>query len=276
MPTSQDVTQQISKLSEALEQYLDSLKPEHRHTQGRYVRKYVEYTGFDVELHDLSRARVESYVEAQIRTTDPAAPERVIALKGWFKFLHKTGLTEENLGVQVRVKRVSNGRLSRSARRQQAVDTVEMTAEGIEALRNELLSLESDEPQLREAIAEARQDKDFRENAPLDAAREAMALNAGRRREIEAALKRARIAGANKTDIAAVGSLVTVTRLDIEAEAQTAFKLVGPREANASERKISVESPVGKELLGRRPGDEISVEVPSGVLAYRIDAVGQA
>jgi transcription elongation factor GreA len=74
--------------------------------------------------------------------------------------------------------------------------------------------------------------------------------------------------------VAAVGSLVTVTRIDTEA--QTAFKLVGPREANATERKISVESPVGKELLGRRPGDEISVEVPSGVIAYRIDAVGQA
>ena len=271
---SQDVTQQISKLSEALEQYLDSLKPEHRNTQGRYVRKYVEYTGLDVELQDLSRARVESYVEAQIRTTDPAAPDRVTALKGWFKYLHKSGLTEENLGVQVRVKRVSNGRMGRGGKRQQAVDTVEMTAEGVQALRNELLSLEADEPQLREAIAEARQDKDFRENAPLDAAREAMALNAGRRKEVEAALKRARIVGSSTGDVAAVGSLVTVTRIDTEA--QTAFKLVGPREANATERKISVESPVGKELLGRRPGDEISVEVPSGVIAYRIDAVGQA
>lgn len=274
MPPSEEATQQITRLSEALNHYLDSLKPEHRNTHGQYVRKYVEYTGFDVELQDLSRARVESYVEAQIRTTDPAAPERVTALKGWFKFLHKSGLTEENLGVQVRVKRVSNGRSGASSRRQQADETVEMTAEGVETLRHELANLEADEPGLREAIAEARQDKDFRENAPLDAAREAMALNLGRRKEIETALKRARIVGANKTDVAAVGSLVTVTRLDNEA--QTAFKLVGPREANASDRKISVESPVGKELLGRRPGDEISVEVPSGVIAYRVDAVGQA
>lgn len=271
MPT-EDTTQQIVRLSEALDHYLESLKPEYRNTHGQYVRKYVEYTGSDVELQDLSRARVESYVEAQIRTTDPAAQERVTALKGWFKFLHRTGLTEENLGVQVRVKRISNGRTGRSGRRQQADETVEMTAEGVEALRKELADLEAEEPRLREAIAEARQDKDFRENAPLDAAREAMAFNLQRRKEIEAALKRARIVGVNTGDIAAVGSMVTVTRL--ENESQTVFKLVGPREANATDRKISVESPVGKELLGRRPGDEISVTVPSGTVTYRIDAVG--
>lgn len=261
-------------LADALDQYLDSLKPELRNTHGPYVRKYVEYTGGEVEIHDLSRARVESYVEAQISTTDPAAQERVTALKGWFKFLHKRGLTDENLGVQVRVKRTSSGRTA-APRRQQHLETVEMTAEGIEALTQELHDLEAKVPELRSAIAEAREDKDFRENAPLDAAREAMAFNEQRRKEIQAQLKRAVVAEIKgASDITAVGSLVTVTRLDDEK--QTVFKLVGPREANATERKISVESPVGRQLLGRRPGDEVTVEVPSGVIAYRVDAVSQS
>ncbi|HEX6031992.1 MAG TPA: GreA/GreB family elongation factor, partial [Tepidiformaceae bacterium] len=64
---------------------------------------------------------------------------------------------------------------------------------------------------------------------------------------------------------------VRVTRLDKDETVE--FKLVGAREANARERKISVESPVGKELLGRRPGDEVRVSVPSGVIQYRVDAV---
>jgi transcription elongation factor GreA len=254
---------------------MESLKAEHRNTHGQYVRKYVEYTGMEVELHDLSRARVESYVESQISVTDPAAQERVTALKGWFKYLHKEGLTEENYGVQVRVKRVSNGRTSSSHARRQAIDTVDMTAEGVQALRTELESLEKEMPAIREAISEARQDKDFRENAPLDAAREAMAFNDQRRKEIEATLKRARVVNSkgSVSDITAVGSLVTVTRVDTEQ--QMIFKLVGPREANAGDKKISVESPVGKELLGRRPGDEVQVEVPSGTVAYRVDAVTQ-
>lgn len=273
--TSQGETTQIATLAEALDHYLESLKAEHRNIHGQYVRKYVEYTGMDVELQDLSRARVESYVEAQIRTTDPAAHERVAALKGWFKYLHKKGLTEENLGVQVRVKRVSNGRGSRSSDRRQADETVEMTAEGVQTLRDELEVLEAEVPAIREAIAEARQDKDFRENAPLDAARESLAFNEQRRKQIEATLKRARVVDGKggTSDITAVGSFVTVTRLDTEQ--QTVFKLVGSREANASERKISVESPVGKELLGRRPGDKVQVEVPSGTIVYRVDAVTQ-
>jgi transcription elongation factor GreA len=102
-----------------------------------------------------------------------------------------------------------------------------------------------------------------------------MAFNEQRRKEIEATLKRARVVDSkgSRSDITAVGSLVTVTRLDNEQ--QMVFKLVGPREANASEKKISVESPVGKELLGRRPGDEVDVEVPSGTISYRVDEVKQ-
>ncbi len=273
--TSEDEENQVATLQAALEQYLDSLKAEHRNTHGQYVRKYVEYTGAEVELNDLSRARVESYVESQISTTDPAAQERVTALKGWFKYLHKEGLTEDNYGVQVRVKRVSNGRSSSAASRRQAIESVDMTAEGVQALRAELEALEKEMPAIREAIAEARQDKDFRENAPLDAAREAMAFNEQRRKEIEATLKRARVVNSKGSisDITAVGSLVTVTRVDTDQ--QMIFKLVGPREANASDKKISVESPVGKELLGRRPGDEVEVEVPSGTINYRVDAVTQ-
>ena len=273
--TSEDAENQIATLHAALQQYLETLKAEHRNTFGQYVRKYVEYTGAEVELGDLSRARVESYVESQISVTDPAAQERVTALKGWFKYLHKEGLTEENYGVQVRVKRVSNGRASANAARRQAVESVDMTAEGVQALREELETLEKEVPAIRELIAEARQDKDFRENAPLDAAREAMAFNDQRRKEIEATLKRARVVDSkgNVSGITGVGSLVTVTRVDTEQ--QMVFKLVGPREANATEKKISVESPVGKELLGRRPGDEVEVEAASGTIAYRVDAISQ-
>ena len=72
-------------------------------------------------------------------------------------------------------------------------------------------------------------------------------------------------------DLTAVGSVVTVTFLD--KGMQLIYQLVGAREANAAEKKISVESPVGKVLLGRRVGEEVEVEAPQGVMRYRIDGI---
>jgi transcription elongation factor GreA len=259
-------------LGEALQEYLDSLKPEFRNTHGGYVRKYVEFAGENTWISTLSGSRVESFAESQIHPSDPSAQERVAALKAWFQFLKKHNYTDANFGVHIRVRRAS-GRAKGGRRATQSMTSqaVEMTAEGYEALQRELQELTNKQPEIRQAIATAREDKDFRENAPLDAAREALAFNEQRRKEIEAALKRAVIAERGGTDVTTVSATVDVTRLDNDTTAT--YILVGPREADAAQRKISVESPVGKQLLGRRVGDEVEVTVPSGVITYRIDAI---
>lgn len=261
-------------LGQAFQEYLDSLKPEIRHRNGVYVRKYVEFAGHDLWLASLTGSHVENYRETQIQPTDPAAPDRVAALKDWFQFLKKRGYTDGNFGIFIRVKK-SGGRTARASANQVrlAQETIEMTAEGVEALRKELEELTSQHPAIIKAIQEAREDKDFRENSPLEAAREALAFNEQRRREIEAALKRAVIADKQVADVSAVGSTITVTRLDNDSS--NTWKLVGPREANARDQKISVESPVGKALIGRRPGDSVTVETPSGSLDFRVERVAQ-
>lgn len=257
-------------LGEALNEYLASLKPEQRRRQENYVRRYVEYAGESIVADNLTGSRVESYAEAQIRPSDPSAPDRVTALKAWFQFLKKRGYTSQNFGVHIRVRRTAGRRHGASQVRLEEA-SVEMTAEGLASLQRELDELNARTPELVKAISVAREDKDFRENAPLDAAREALAFNDQRRKQIEAALKRAVVVERAGDDLSAVGSMVTVTRLDTMRS--VTYKLVGPREANAAESKISVESPVGRELLGRRPGDEVTVAVPSGEIQYRIDAV---
>ena len=65
-----------------------------------------------------------------------------------------------------------------------------------------------------------------------------------------------------------------VTRLDNDRD--TEYQLVSAREANAADRKISVESPVGKELLGRRAGDEVTVSIPAGVVQFRVTGVSKS
>ena len=262
-------------LEEALDEYLATLSPEVHNDQSPFVRRYVEHAGGDTAVAAVTGARVESYAETSIQNSDPAAPRRVKALKAWFQYLKKRGYAEKNHGVHVRLRRPA----ARGGRAVRAVneEPIEMTAEGIATLRADLERLEADVPDLVKAISLAREDKDFRENAPLEAAREALAFNETRRREITAILRRAVTAGVAAGDDdgrSTIGSTVHVTRIDNGRE--VAYVLVSAREANAADRKISVESPVGKGLLGRRPGDEVTVSAPSGAVQFRVTAVTRA
>ena len=264
---------QIS-LGDALRESLASLKPDLRHDYEAYVRKYVEHAGADVAVSDLTGSRVESYAEMNIKHTDPNADKRVAALKAWFQFLKKKNYASQNFGIHIRIRKPANQRAgSRTSAVRIEEPPLEMTAEGIEDLRRELAQLEAQVPDMVKAIEVARSDGDLRENAPYHAAREALAFADNRKKRIEGALKRAVVVDRSQKqdDLTAVGSLVTVTYLD--KGMQLAYQLVGAREANAAEKKISVESPVGKVLLGRRVGEEVEVEAPQGVMRYRIDAI---
>lgn len=257
-------------LGDAFKEYLDSLKPGQRVADEAFVKHYVSFVGYEQTIDTLSGSRVESYVETRITSTDPNAEVRVAALKRWFQYLKKKGHTTENFGIHVRVRR--SGRAASGAQRTRVEEApIEMTQEGLDQLQRELAELESNRPELVKAISIAREDKDFRENAPLDAAREALGYNEGRVKAIQEALKRAVVVRGGRDERSSLGSTVQVTRLNDEKA--LSYKLVSANEANAREFRISVESPVGKQLLGRAPGDEVVVEAPSGAIHLRIDAV---
>jgi transcription elongation factor GreA len=258
-------------LGEALREYLASLKPEQRAAQETFIRKYVDYAGEQTTIDSLSGSRVESYAERQIKAADPNAPERVAALKAWFQYLKKKNYATVNYGIHIRVRRVAGRSSGPQVRLEQA--PIEMTADGLEARKKELEDLKETRRQIVQAIALAREDKDFRENAPLQAAREQLGMTDGRIKQLEADLRRAVVVEHTAEDISAMGSTVIVTCLDDGK--QSTFMLVGGREANAAEKKISVESPVGRELLNRRVGEEVQVVTPRGPSQYRIDAIKQ-
>lgn len=268
---SQGATVNNVTLGEACSEYLNSLKPDQRHEQERYIRNYIEHADAATQANSLTGSRVESYAVNQIRMADPNAQRRVEALKGFFQFMKKKGYTTANYGINVRVPR-TGGRAGASAVRIEEAP-VEMTADGLDALKKELSEIESKVPDLVKAIEEARSDGDLRENAPYHAAREALAFTNDRKQRIETALKRAVVVDSSGRDenLAALGSIVTVTYL--EKARQETYQLVSGREASAKDRRISVDSPVGKKLLGARVGDEVEVVAPSGSMHYRIDSV---
>jgi transcription elongation factor GreA len=256
-------------LGQALAEYLQAVKPEVRRTHEQPVRRFVEYHSETTLLSSLTGSHIERYAEQQISSTDPAAGDRVQALKAWFVYLKKREYTQANLGIHIRTRRVQ-ARTGAALRNED--QPVEMTRSGFETLQGELQHLETQRAELRQAVEIARSDGDLRENAPYHAAREALALVDSRVRQIEQSLKRATIVERATGDRASVGSVVKV--LNLEDDKTFEYRLVSPREANAAERKISVESPVGKELLGRSPGDEVVVTTPRGAVRFRVEAVG--
>lgn len=259
-------------LGEAAREYISSLKPAQQQAQESSIRRCLEYFGDQTTVASLSGSKVESFATSQIKSSDRNAEERVGALKGWFQFMRKRGYADQNYGVHIRVRRPAGSARSSSSASKVEEAPVEMTQEGFDGRMRQLTELQGRRPDILRAIATAREDKDFRENAPLQAAREELGMVDGEIKQLENEIKRAVIVEhTGSKDLSGLGSLVTVTRLDTGKK--ESFTLVGSREANAREKKISVESPVGRELLNRRVGDEVEVAVPSGTIQYRVEGV---
>lgn len=143
-----------------------------------------------------------------------------------------------------------------------------LTAEGLQALKDELKELTTvKRVEIAERLKEAKADGDLSENAMFDAARDEQGFMEGRIAEIEHILKHAKvISGAKKGGKVVLGSTVHV---ELEGGKQQ-FIIVGSTEANPDEGKISDESPIGRALIGRKIGEAVEIEVPSGVLAFKI------
>ena len=146
-------------------------------------------------------------------------------------------------------------------------DTIIVTKEGLETLKNELKELtEVKRPQVANRIKSAREMGDITENAEYDAARQEQSFVEGRINELEEILKKAKPSDTKSNGEIIVGSKVT---LSIDGEEEE-YHVVGAPEANPKLKKISHESPLGSSLLGKKVGDKIVVEAPVGELTYTI------
>jgi transcription elongation factor GreA len=150
-----------------------------------------------------------------------------------------------------------------------------MTVEGAEALRAELKRLKSeDRPRIVQAIAEAREHGDLKENAEYHAAREEQGFVEGRIQEIEGKLSGAQVIDIKK--IAPTGKVIfgaTVHLLNTETDAEVTYRIVGDDEADLKQGKISVSSPIARALVGKSEGDVVAVQAPGGTVEYEIDRV---
>jgi transcription elongation factor GreA len=145
------------------------------------------------------------------------------------------------------------------------------TEEGLKKLKEELHDMESvQRPAISRQIAEARDKGDLSENAEYDAAKEAQGLLEMRISKLKEVLANARVIDDSEIDTSRALILSYVKIKNLKNNAEMEYQLVAENEANLKEKKISVESPIGKGLLGKSVGDIADVQTPSGVVQFEI------
>ncbi|HNT41681.1 MAG: transcription elongation factor GreA [Bacteroidales bacterium] len=146
-----------------------------------------------------------------------------------------------------------------------------LTEEGLEKLRKELDHLKSVErPAISKMIAEARDKGDLSENAEYDAAKEAQGMLELRISKLEDLVANARVIDESKIDTERVQILNRVKLKNLKTNAVVEYMLVSESEANLRENKISIATPIAKALIGKKIGDIVEVQVPSGLMKFEI------
>ena len=146
-----------------------------------------------------------------------------------------------------------------------------LTYTGLKKLEDELENLKVvKRKEVAGKIKEAREQGDLSENAEYDAAKDEQRDIEARIEELEKILKNAEVVVEDDVDLDTINIGCTVDVYDKEFEEEIVFQLVGSTEANSLEGKISNESPVGKALIGAKKGQTVQVEMPSGVMEYKV------
>ena len=149
-----------------------------------------------------------------------------------------------------------------------------VTRETLEKMREELHRMKSvDRPAASRAIAEAREKGDLKENAEYDAAKEAQGILEAKIAQLEGQVASARIVDISSIDTSKVSILTKVTITNVATKKTVTYQIVGEKEADLKAGKISVNSPIGKGLLGKTVGDVAEVQAPTGLIKFKVENI---
>jgi transcription elongation factor GreA len=145
------------------------------------------------------------------------------------------------------------------------------TEEGLKKLKDELYDMKTvQRPSISSQIAEARDKGDLSENAEYDAAKEAQGLLEMKISKLETILSNARVMDTSNLDNSKVYILSKVKIKNVSNGMEMEYMLVAENEADLKEKKISIDSPIGKGLLGKKPGEIADIQTPNGIMQFEI------
>jgi len=257
-------------LGEAVSRFLAKLSPGERETSQQELYKFVRWYGWERPLVGLTAPEVAKYAE-RLSLSDTDYIKKLELIRAFLVYARKEGWSKTNLAAHLKTKKVKAG--LQSSARQGLPETISLTQQGNAELEAELAALKSKRPQLIEEMRSAAADKDFRENAPLAAAREQRGHLEGRIRELEETLKAVTIINGEQKSTAKAGIGNSLVLCDLASGEELRYMIVNPREAALAQGKISSASPLGKALIGRGEGEIVEVTVPVGKLRYQIKRV---
>ena len=260
-------------LGDTATRFLASVSSEIKSEAHQEVFKFVRWFGEERMSSTLAGQEVVNYSE-QVYTSTNKSTEHLSIIKKFLQFAHKENYTITNLSIHIKIKKIPGKTAAGVTTR--ADEPILLTRQGYEDVNNRLAHLQNERPHIAEEIRRAAADKDFRENAPLHAAREQMSHLDGQIKELEDTLRRAKIVEADEEK----GLRMTIGDTAIIEEETTneqiSYTLVSSREANVKLGKISVVSPLGQAIFNKEIGETINVNAPSGVIVYCIIDIKKA
>ena len=272
-------TELSPSLSEALTRFVAAKKSAKTAQQSHQeLGRFVAWVGRERKVSELSPSEVAEYAQ-QIGLGGSESVHRLSPVKVFLAYWKDQGWIENGLASHLRVPRTRRTTpaaaktISRTNGRSTFTGS-QLSQEGYDRLVTQLDDLKDQRALVLEDIKRAMADKDFRENAPLDAAKDQQGIVELRIRELEASINNAQIlpeGASSKVARSSVGAKVTLK--DTNSGKTLAYTLVDVREADVSEGKISTTSPVGQALLDRMVGEEVTINVPKGTLRYLVQRI---
>jgi transcription elongation factor GreA len=263
-------TNQDPTLGEAGSQFLASLPAEGRVINQPEIYRFVRWFGRERSFSGLTAAEIDNYAE-QLSLSDTEYVKKLEMVRNFLVYGKKKGWSKINLATHLKTRK-GKTRLQ-TASKQDSRESITMTREGYAELETELARLHD---QRQEAIAEisrAAADKDFRENAPLEAARQRRGQLEGRIVELERTLKLAVVMEEKQKHTLRVDIGDSVVLFDPEYGKEVRYTLVSPKEADPLKGKVSSVSPIGRAVMGKEEGEVAEIEAPAGKLRYQIKRI---
>ncbi|MDP2729489.1 MAG: transcription elongation factor GreA [Dehalococcoidales bacterium] len=258
-------------LGEAASLFLADLAPEEKNLSQQEVARFVRWFGREHPLAGLTAAEVSNYAE-QLSFSDAGGDRKLDLVRAFLAYAKKRGWSKTNLATYLKPRKGKTK--SASPARLSPVESIALTRQGYAALEAELAELQSERLKVIAEIHAAAADKDFRENAPLQAAKERQGHVVGRIRELERELKSAKIVDEKRVEHTLrvnIGNSVLVLNLDSGEE--LIYTLVSSREVDPANGKVSTASPIGKAISGKAEGTKVEIVVPAGKLRYQIKRI---
>ena len=267
-----DPANQHVKLSEAALSFLSSMPPKDQKQMQQEVNRFILWYGREQDITKITVNEVAKYAEA-VMASDAEAQKKLAPVRAFLIYAKKNGLVKTSLAPHLGSRKASPKASKNAKNDNNKQEKVVMTQVAYDRLTAEVEELKKERPRMAEEIHRAAADKDFRENAPLAAAKERQGHVEGRIRELETTLGAAAVLAAKTEKARRARINCSILLCDLASGAKVTYTLVGPREIAPLEGKISVLSPVGKALVNHQEGETVEVSAPSGKLTYRIERI---